>query len=262
MILEAIAAYTTVRVKEQRKKKSLLQMQQEAYQCDTDTGFPMEEALKKPGLSFLCEVKKASPSKGVIADEFPYLDIAREYEKAGAAGISVLTEPKYFQGKNEYLQEISEVVKIPILRKDFIVDEYQLYEAKVIGASAILLICAIMDETTLQEYLMIADGLGLSAIVEAHTEEEVAMALRVGARIIGVNNRNLKTFDVDMDTSLRLRDLVPGDKIYISESGIHMPEDILKLDEAGVDAVLVGESFMRSDDKKVAMEHLRSLLKD
>jgi len=262
MILEAIAAYTTVRVKEGRKKKSLLQMQQEAYGCNTDTGFPMEEALRKPGLSFLCEVKKASPSKGMIADEFPYLDIAKEYEGAGAAGISVLTEPKYFQGKNEYLQEISKVVKIPILRKDFIVDEYQIYEAKVIGASAILLICAILDETTLREYLMIADGLGLSAIVEAHTEDEVAMALRSGARIIGVNNRNLKTFDVDMDTSLRLRDLVPRDKIYISESGIHTPEDILKLYQASVDAVLIGESFMRSVDKKAEMQQLRSLIRN
>jgi len=262
MILEAIAAYTTVRVKEQRKKKSLLQMQQEAYQCDTETGFPMEEALKKKGLSFICEVKKASPSKGVIAAEFPYLDIAKEYEAVGAAGVSVLTEPKYFQGKNQYLEEISEAVKIPVLRKDFIVDEYQIYESKVMGAAAILLICAILDETTLREYLMMAHGMGLSAIVEAHTEDEVEMALRSGARIIGVNNRNLKTFDVNMETGLRLRDLVPGDKIYISESGIHTPEDILKLDEAGVDAVLVGESFMRSDDKKATMEHLRSLLRD
>lgn len=260
MILDRIAADTVVRVAQLKEQVPLEIIREKAYECELDTGFPMEAALKREGMSFICEVKKASPSKGVIAKEFPYLDIAREYEAAGAAGISVLTEPKYFQGKDAYLEQIAEVVSTPILRKDFVVDAYQIYEAKVIGASAVLLICAILEEDVLMKYLTLAHELGLSALVEAHTADEAAMALHVGARIIGVNNRNLQTFDVDMDTSLRLRELVSRDTIYISESGIHTPEDIRKLSEAGVDGVLVGESLMRSEDKKVALAQLRSLL--
>lgn len=261
MILEEIAAYAVKRVAVLKQQKSLQQMEQAALQCNRETNFPFEAALKKPGISFICEVKRASPSKGMIAPEFPYLDIAKEYQEAGAAAVSVLTEPQYFLGKDEYLQEIAAQISIPVLRKDFTVDSYQIFEAKVLGASAVLLICAILEEEQLREYLNIAHSLGLSAIVEAHTEAEVEMALRAGSRIVGVNNRDLKTFEVDMSTSLRCRSLVPRDICYISESGINTPEDISKLEACGVDAVLVGESFMRSADKKAEMDYLTSQLK-
>lgn len=257
MILDEIAERTRKRVEEQKEKVSLKKIKERALSLNSETGFPFEKALQQKDIAFICEVKKASPSKGLIAPDFPYVDIAKEYEEAGAAAISVLTEPYYFQGSNEYLTEITQNVSIPVLRKDFTVDEYMIYEAKVIGASAVLLICAILDLDTLKRYLELAHSLGLSAIVEAHDEQEVKMALKSGAKIIGVNNRDLKTFTVDINNSARYRKMVPEDIIFISESGIKTAEDIQKLRENGTNAVLIGETFMRSPDKKKALHILR-----
>jgi indole-3-glycerol phosphate synthase len=211
-------------------------------------------------MSFICEIKKASPSKGVIAADFPYLKIAEEYEAAGASAISVLTEPYYFMGDDKYLAEISQAVSLPLIRKDFTVDPYMIYEAKLLGASAILLICALLDTAALEEYINIAHSLGLSALVEAHTETEVGSALNAGARVIGVNNRDLKTFAVDIAVSEKLSRLIPAGKIFVSESGIKAPDDIARLQKAGAKAVLIGETFMRSDDKKAELNRLRGAL--
>lgn len=257
MILDEIAARTKQRVEEQKQRISLEEMKQKALVMDSNTGFPFLKALNEPDISFICEVKKASPSKGLIAPDFPYVDIAKEYEEAGAAAISVLTEPYYFQGSNTYLTEITQNVSIPVLRKDFTVDEYMIYEAKVIGASAVLLICAILDLDTLKKYLELAHSLGLSVIVEAHDEKEVKMALESGAKIIGVNNRDLRTFTVDINNSAKYRKMVPDDIVFISESGIKTAEDIQKLRENGTNAVLIGETFMRSPDKKAVLAQLR-----
>lgn len=215
-----------------------------------------EKALAKDGISYICEVKKASPSKGIIAEDFPYVRIAKDYENAGASAISVLTEPQWFKGENKYLQEISQNVKIPLLRKDFTVCEYQIYEAKVIGASAVLLICALLDTETIRKWIEICDSLGLSALVEAHTEEEVKSALDAGARVIGVNNRNLKDFTVDLTTCTRLRKLVPKEILFVGESGIKTAEDVQELREAGVNGLLIGETLMRNADKR---KHLKNL---
>nr|MCR4647766.1 indole-3-glycerol phosphate synthase TrpC [Lachnospiraceae bacterium] len=222
--------------------------------------FSFERALKKPGLSFICECKKASPSKGLIAEDFPYLQIAKEYEAAGADCISVLTEPKWFLGKNDFLREISSNVSIPCLRKDFTVDEYMIYEARTLGAHAILLICSILSEEQIKEYLGICDELGISAIVETHDEEEVRMAVNAKARIIGVNNRNLKDFTVDSNNSANLRKLIPEDRIFISESGIKNADDVANAAASGADAVLIGETLMRAADKKAALNELKSKL--
>ncbi len=257
MILDEIAAKTRLRVAELKQKKPLEQVRAEAVSMDANTGFPFERALRGDDIAFICEVKKASPSKGVIAEDFPYLDIAKEYEAAGASAISVLTEPYYFQGSDLYLTEIANAVSIPVLRKDFTVDSYQIYEAKLIGASAVLLICAILDTDVIAEYLQIAHSLGLNAIVEAYTEDEVYSAIKSGARIIGVNNRNLKDFKVDITTTARLRSLVPSETIFVAESGISTAADIAVLRKNGTDAVLIGETFMRSPDKGKMMRELR-----
>ena len=222
------------------------------------TGFPLTRALEADGMSFICEVKKASPSKGVIAEDFPYLDIAMEYEDIGASAISVLTEPHFFKGSDRYLEEIADTVRTPILRKDFIIDEYQIYRAKEIGASAILLIAAILDDRQLSGYREIAESLGMSVLVETHDEREVQRAVSSGAGIIGVNNRDLRNFTVDIRNSLKLRELIPDDVITVSESGIRGKEDISRLRDAGFDAVLVGETFMRSTDKRATIEAMRS----
>jgi len=222
----------------------------------SDTGFPFEAALRQQDFNFICEVKKASPSKGIIAEHFPYLDIAKEYEVAGAAAISVLTEPDFFKGDKKYLQEIASTVKIPVLRKDFIIDEYQIYQAKVWGASAILLICACLDVPTLTKFRELADSLGLSSLVEAHDENEVQMAIDCGARIIGVNNRNLKDFTVDVQNSVRLRNLVQDDVIFVSESGLETPEDIQVLRDNNIGVALMGETFMRSPNKVEKLAYL------
>lgn len=260
-ILMILADAARERVAEDKKKISMEDMVKKALsmECNTDkkTGFPVEQALKEDGISFICEVKKASPSKGLIAPDFPYVEIAKEYEAAGAACISVLTEPTRFLGDDRYLQEIVENVATPVLRKDFTVDAYQIYQAKVLGASMILLICSLLDENTIREYIGICDTLGLSALVETHDEDEIAMAVRAGARIIGVNNRNLKDFTVDVHNSERLRKLVPADVLFIAESGIQTAEDIKVLYDAGVNGVLIGETLMRSPDKKAMLEELR-----
>ena len=257
MILDKLADSARNRVERLKIEKPLEQVKAEALACDTATGFPFEKALAAAGISFICEVKKASPSKGVIAQDFPYLDIAKEYEKSGASVISVLTEPEYFLGSDKYLKEIAETVAIPVLRKDFTVDAYQIYEAKVLGASAVLLICAILDDEQLTEYLQIAHHLGLSALVEAHDEEEVRRAVKAGARIIGVNNRDLRTFTVDIKNSVNLRDQIPEGTIYVSESGITTAEDVGVLYRNGTNAVLIGETLMRSPDKKAMLQELQ-----
>ena len=221
--------------------------------------FSFENALKKPGISFICECKKASPSKGLIAPDFPYLRIAQEYEAAGADCISVLTEPKWFLGRDAYLKEIAQSVSIPCLRKDFTVDEYMIYEAKLLGASAVLLICSILSAAQIRDYIGVCDELGLSALVEAHDEKEVQTALSAGARIVGVNNRNLKDFSVDTENSRRLRELVPENVLFVSESGVKGFEDVAKLQELGADAVLIGESLMRAPDKKKKLDELRGI---
>lgn len=218
-------------------------------------------ALAKKGLSIIGEVKKASPSKGIIAEDFPYLQIAKDYEAAGIDAISCLTEPKYFLGKDQYLKEIAEAVSVPVLRKDFLIDPYQIYQAKLLGAKAILLIVSLLGERELKEFLGIAGKLGLDALVECHDEEEIRCALSVGAEIIGVNNRNLKTFSVNMENSLSLRNLVPKGQLFVAESGMSKPEELRLLEEAGVNAVLIGESLMRAESKKKKLQELRSLLK-
>lgn len=255
MILEEIAGSARLRVQREKERISQSQMEELAERAPQPGSF--EAALKSEGLSFICEVKKASPSKGVISKEFPYLQIAKDYEDAGAAAISVLTEPEYFLGSDHYLTEIGKTIKLPLLRKDFVVDRYQLYQAKVIGASAVLLICALLDKNTLCEYIKVCHSLYLSALVEAHTDREVDMALETGARIVGVNNRDLNTFKVDIDTCIRLRNRVPEDKIFVAESGIQTPEHIKMLEDAGIDAALVGEALMKSPDRKKALAYLR-----
>lgn len=256
MILQTIAAKTMERIAVQKERRPLRELKAAVEGMEQKTDFPFEKALSKPGMSFICEVKKASPSKGVIAREFLYEEIARDYELAGADAISVLTEPYYFQGSGAYLSDIRRCVSIPLLRKDFTVDEYMLYEAKELGADAVLLICAILSETQLQEYLQIAGELGLSALVEAHDGQEITMALGSGARIIGVNNRNLKDFTVDIENSLRLRKQVPEQMLFVSESGMKTRADIARLEENGTDAVLIGETLMRSADKAAVLREL------
>lgn len=256
-ILETIADYARERVANEKQKVSLEEMKSKARSMNIDDSFPFEKSLKSGDISFICECKKASPSKGIIAEDFPYLDIAKDYEKAGAAAISVLTEPKWFMGNDEFLKDISSNVGIPCLRKDFTVDEYMIYEAKTLGASAILLICSLLSEEKIKEYIDIADSLGLSALVEAHDEDEIAMAVRAGARIIGVNNRNLKDFTVDVHNSERLRKLVPKEVLFVAESGIKTSEDIDVLRKANVNAVLIGETLMRAENKKKMLDELR-----
>lgn len=296
MILDEIAAKTKERVAEQKKKVPLEEMKRQALDIvarETNNGsspyskFLFRDNLAADGISFICEVKKASPSKGLIAPDFPYVEIAKEYEAAGASAISVLTEPFYFQGSNQFLMDIKKEVNIPLLRKDFTVDEYMIYEAKVIGASAVLLICAILDDEQLASYLQLAHELGMSALVEAHDEDEVRRAIACGAGIVGVNNRDLRTFTVDIMNSVRLRKLIPDmvpakrspvkesakgstkgpdpfvecsvhqKMVYVSESGIKTKEDIDRLKANGTDAVLIGETFMRSPDKKKLFAELR-----
>lgn len=256
MILDVLEASVKKRVEAAKSEISLEAMKKLAYALPKGN-FRFENALRSPGISFICEVKKASPSKGIISDDFPYLSIASEYEDAGAACISVLTEPEYFKGSNHYLSEIKKVVKIPLLQKDFTVDEYQIYEAKVIGADAVLLICALLDEDTIHSYLEISDKLGISALVEAHTIKEIEKAFKVGARVIGVNNRDLKTFEVNLETCISLRRFVPENILFVAESGIRNSDDIAILKKTGVDAVLIGEALMRSIDKKAALRELK-----
>lgn len=273
MILDQIVAATKIRVEAAKHIQSLSEIksklqdlqegkgrndtEEDALGCIPKEKFIFEKAIQKDGMSFICEVKKASPSKGIIAREFPYMKIAEEYEEAGADAISVLTEPDYFMGSNDYLTKISRKSSIPILRKDFVLDEYQLYEAKLIGADAVLLICTLLTQEKIKYFLSICEELGLSALVEAHTEEEVKRAVRAGAKILGVNHRNLQTFEVDIKNSIRLRNLVKGDVLFVAESGIQTREDVIELENAGVNAVLIGETLMRSDNKRLKLSNLR-----
>ncbi len=258
-ILDELAGYAKVRVEESKKKHPLPEIRRSAEEQGPGE-FEFEKALKKEGLGFICEAKKASPSKGLIAQDFPYVDIARQYEQAGAECISVLTEPRWFLGSDKYLKEIAQEVSIPILRKDFTVDEYMIFEAKAMGAKAVLLICAILEKGQIAEYLSICDSLGISALVEAHDEREIDKALSVGARIIGVNNRNLKDFSVDTENAERLRSMVPEEIVFVSESGISSKEDVKKAKDHGADAVLVGEVLMRAMDKKQKLKELKELI--
>ncbi len=288
-ILDRIAAKTRERISEEtrqiplseirRQAEQVLQNSQKAHSVPFSSdangaaasepldfrdfhthGGSFRRALARPGISFICEVKKASPSKGVIAEHFPYLDIAREYEAAGAAAISCLTEPHWFLGSDQYLKEITSQVSIPVLRKDFTISPYMIYQAKAYGASAILLICSILDDAELRDYMQLANELQLDVLTEAHSAEEIERAVKAGARITGVNNRNLKTFEVDVENSRRLRALAPRDVIFVSESGIRTAEDIRALYENGTDAVLIGETLMRADDKRAMLNELTRLL--
>ena len=257
-ILDELAAYAIKRTEEKKRETGTEVLRKRALELPKGD-FPFEKALKKPGLGFICEVKKASPSKGLIAESFPYTEIAKDYEKGGADCISVLTEPKWFLGDDRYLKEISSLVKIPCLRKDFVVDEYMIYEAKLLGASAVLLICAVLSEERVKEYLGLCDELGLSALVEAHDEREVEAAIRAGAGIIGVNNRNLKDFSVDRENSIRLRKMIPEDIVFVSESGVKSRQDVTELESMGADAVLVGESLMRAEDRIAKLKELKGI---
>lgn len=257
-ILEQLAAYARTRVEQAKAVRPLADVKAAAL-AQPKGDFAFEKALAQPGVRFICECKRASPSKGLIAPVFPYLDIAKEYAAAGADAISVLTEPKWFLGSDEYLQQIAAAVPVPCLRKDFTVDEYMIYEAKLLGASAVLLICSLLDTETLHQYLGICDALGLSALVEAHDEQEIASAAAAGARVIGVNNRNLKNFTVDVTNSLALRQKAPPGVLFVAESGITFPSDVSALRAAGVDAVLVGEALMRAPDKAAALAALRGV---
>lgn len=261
MILDTIAAATRIRIERKKAAAPLEKVKKAALSMHTATGFPFEKALNRLDISFICEVKKASPSKGMIAADFPYLQIAGEYEWAGADAISVLTEPEYFLGRDDHLVQIKDAVSLPVLRKDFIVDFYQIYEAKTLGASAVLLICALLNTKIIHECLSICDELGLSALVEAHDDREVESALAARARIIGVNNRNLQDFTVDIDNSIRLRNLVPESILFVAESGIKTAADIERLRQAKVNGVLIGETLMRSPNKKDILTQLRGISK-
>ncbi|MDO4647608.1 MAG: indole-3-glycerol phosphate synthase TrpC [Eubacteriales bacterium] len=257
-ILNEIAEKTKERIQEEKGRRSLEELKclaEEAKKQESEE-HSFLKALKRDGMSYICEVKKASPSKGLIAPEFPYVEIAKEYEMAGASAISCLTEPFWFLGSDQYLREIAENVKIPVLRKDFVVDEYMIWQAKCLKASAVLLICSILDDVQLEDYRMLAEELGMDALVEAHDEQEVERALRAGAKIIGVNNRDLKTFTVDMNNSIRLRNLAPESTVFVSESGIRTAEDIDILKKNRVNAVLIGETLMRSSDKESMLRTL------
>lgn len=255
-ILDELAEYAAFRVKEAKEKLPVGELKRMAESTPVAPSFG--EVLRRPGISFICECKKASPSKGLIEPDFDYMKIAADYEKAGADAISVLTEPKWFLGSDRYLREIAKSVALPCLRKDFTVDEYMIYEAKALGASAVLLICAILDEGRLRDYLALSESLGLDALVEAHDEKEVEMAQACGASIIGINNRNLKDFSVDPGNTKRLRSLVSEDKLLVAESGVQNAADVAVLKGAGVDAILIGEAMMRADDKSKKLAELRS----
>lgn len=261
-ILEQLANHARERVATAKKKPPLEELRAQCHALDRNLGRGQgrerfRKALSKPGLSFLCELKKASPSKGLIDPEFPYLDIAQDYEAFGADAISCLTEPKWFLGSNDIFRRVRQTVSLPMLRKDFTVDPYQIYEARLMGADCVLLICALLDTQTLQEYLELCEELGLAALVETHDEDEVRSALAAGATILGVNNRNLKDFSVDFQNAKRLRDLIPPDVLYVAESGVSGPQDVAKLKKVGADAVLIGEALMRAPNKRCMLEQLR-----
>ncbi len=256
-ILGEIAEYTAERYKKRMASNPQRNIMAQALNKPRGS-FAFEKAIQSDGLSFICEVKKASPSKGLIAPDFPYLQIAKDYERAGAGAISCLTEPHWFLGHDEYLRNITAEVSIPVLRKDFTLSDYQIYEAKLLDADAVLLICALLNGAEIKEYISVCDELGMSALVEAHDEYEVETALNAGARIIGVNNRNLKDFSVDVNNSTRYRAMIPQDVLFVSESGIKSHDDIKVLEQNLTDAVLIGETLMRSRDRVRALKELKN----
>ena len=258
-ILEQLVDHARERTENAKKTYPLEKLREQALSLP-QLNFAFEKAIRKKELSFICECKKASPSRGIIAHNFPYLQIAKEYEAAGADCISVLTEPKWFLGNKEYLHQIASTVSIPCLRKDFTVDEYMIYESRILGASAVLLICSILSERQIGEYIQICDAMGISALVEAHDEQEIAMAVHVGARLIGVNNRNLRDFTVDTENSFRFREMIPRDILFVSESGIRNAQDVEKLRQVGADAVLIGETLMRAENKAAKLTELRGVI--
>ena len=258
VMLDEIVEKTKLRIDEEKKIKSLDDLKAEVLSKEIEMDFPFKKALSAPDISIIAEVKRASPSKGLIAEDFDHVKIAKEYEEAGASAISVLTEPYFFLGSDDYLSDIAQNVSIPILRKDFVIDEYMIWQAKAFGASAILLIVSILDTVQLKKYLDLAHDLGLSAIVETHDASEISTAMIVGAEIIGVNNRNLNDFTVDIENSINLRRCLSGDVVFISESGIKTKEDVTRLKENNVDAVLIGETLMKSDDKKSMISELKN----
>lgn len=258
-ILEQLADHARERTENAKKTYPLEKLREQALSLP-QLNFAFEKAIRKKELSFICECKKASPSRGIIAHNFPYLQIAKEYEAAGADCISVLTEPKWFLGNKEYLHQIASTVSIPCLRKDFTVDEYMIYESRILGASAVLLICSILSERQIGEYIQICDAMGISALVEAHDKQEIAMAVHVGARLIGVNNRNLRDFTVDTENSFRFREMIPRDILFVSESGIRNAQDVEKLRQVGADAVLIGETLMRAENKAAKLTELRGVI--
>lgn len=256
-ILEQLSAHARKRVEQKKTQIPEEEMRRMAEACRNQKIPSFHDALAKPQMSFICECKKASPSKGLIAPEFPYLQIAGSYQDAGADAISCLTEPKWFLGSDTYLKEIAEAVNIPVLRKDFTVDPYMIYEAKVLGASAVLLIVSILSEKELKEYLRITEELGLSALTETHDEAEVKLAQDCGAKIIGVNNRCLRDFKVDPSNSIRLRSLINDDVLMVAESGIKTREDVLVLQQNGIHGVLIGETLMKAEDRKKKLRELK-----
>lgn len=262
MILEDIIESTKERVEKNKKRHSIYELKEKAFQMPIDQSFPFKKALEKENMSFILEVKRHSPSKGQIVSKFDFKEIAKEYEMIGADAISVLTEPDYFKGDDDFLREIKKIVKIPVLRKDFVVDEYMIYEAKLLGADAVLLITGILDEITLMRCLNLAHNLGMSALVEAHSSMQIRKALRVGAKIIGVNNRDLRDFSVDLNTTVELRNMVSDDVIFVSESGIKNRKDIELLEKNKVNGVLIGETLMKSHNKRHTLEVLKGLVEE
>lgn len=248
MILDELAAHAEERVKRDMEITSLEDVRRAAMEARKGD-FRFEKALKK-GRAVIAEVKRASPSKGMISEDFPYIDIAKEYEAYGADCISCLTEPKWFLGSDEIFKEIRAAVSIPMLRKDFTVHEYQIYQAKLMGADAVLLICALLDGDTLAKYIDICDELGITALTETHSKDEIEKAVSSGARVIGVNNRDLRNFTVDRGNAAGLREYIPEDRIFVSESGITTPEEAAQMFADGAHAVLIGEALMKCADKK------------
>lgn len=256
-ILDEIVEETYRRVAFERTVRPMPEVMEGSRVRPRRTGYPFRRALEKEGISFICEVKKASPSKGVISEDFPYMSIAKEYEEMGASAISVLTEPRHFRGSDRHLEDIADHVSLPVLRKDFIVDEYQIYQAKELGASAVLLIASVLKDAQLAGFIDLAESLGMSALAEAHDAGEIERAVSCGAGIVGINNRDLATFTVDLGASLRLRDRIPDGIVAVSESGISTKEDVQELSDAGFDAVLMGEAFMRCGDRAGLMQGLK-----
>lgn len=253
MILDQILLDTKKRVKKLYQRHPLESWKSKADKVPL-SNFKFHRTIENNSFSIIAEIKKASPSKGMIDKAFDYKQIAKDYKEAGVNCISVLTEPYHFSGRNEYIQTVKQISELPVLRKDFIIDEIQIYESVLLGADCILLICKALSLKQLTKFLQIAETLQLSALVEAHTLEDVTMALQANAKMIGVNNRDLQTFEVDLQTSLTLRESVPSDVMFVSESGIKTVNDIKRIKTGNINAVLIGETLMRSKDKKMLIK--------